>query len=127
MFTTPLLKDLYEHVTPDYAVYWKTIGILLGVPCNELKIIEHDFINRAVSCCNTMLQRWLETDPTATWEKLFAAIDSEAVVSAISSDSNLDKSKFYCICTYTHTIAHTVKYKSIEREVSWFLLDVMKM
>ena len=102
VFSTPSLKDLYEHVTPDYAMYWKTIGILVGVPVNELKIIEHDFVNRAVLCCNMMLQRWLETDPTATWEKLFAAIDSEAVVSAIASDSSLDKSKLYCMCTVNY-------------------------
>ena len=65
------------------------------MPVNELKIIEHDYFNRAILCCNKMLQRWLELDPTATWEKLFAAIDSEAVVTAITSDNSLYKSKFH--------------------------------
>ena len=65
------------------------------MPVNELKIIEHDYFNRAVLCCNKMLQRWLELDPAATWERLFAAIDSEAVVTAITSDNSLYKSKFH--------------------------------
>ena len=101
---------MYEHVTPDYAVYWKIIGILLGLPGNELTIIEHDFVNRAVQSCNAMLERWLETDPTATWEKLFAAIDSEAVVSAIAHDNTFDKSKLYdtCIPSYIDTKVHFV-------------------
>ena len=100
VFSTPLLKDLYEYVTPDYAVYWNTIGVLLGVPDNELKIIEHDYFNRAVQCCNVMLQRWLELDPSATWEKLFAAIDSEAMVTAITNDNGLYKSKLYTISAH---------------------------
>ena len=71
------------------------------MPGNELTIIEHDFVSRAVPCCNIMLERWLETDPTATWEKLFAAIDSEAVVSAIARDNSLDKSKLYDMYPYS--------------------------
>ena len=38
--TAPLLKDLYQHITPQYAADWKVIGSLLGLPSGELKAIE---------------------------------------------------------------------------------------
>ena len=41
--TTPLLKDLYQHITPQYAADWKVIGTLLGLPSGELKTIEAEY------------------------------------------------------------------------------------
>ena len=29
--STPSLKDLYQHFTPQYATQWRIIGILLGI------------------------------------------------------------------------------------------------
>ena len=85
--STPLLKDLYQHITPNYAADWKVIGTLLGLPREELKIIEHDNYHKAVPCCNAVLDKWLEVDPSASWEKLFKVIESPAV----SSDQAPDK------------------------------------
>jgi len=34
---------------------------------------------KAVHCCNSMLIKWLDVDKTASWEKLFAVIESPAV------------------------------------------------
>jgi len=76
---TPLLKDLYELITPQYAADWKVIGILLGLPKGELNSIEAGYPTNVKWCCNKMLEKWLEVDPTACWEKLFAAIESPAV------------------------------------------------
>ena len=77
--TTPLLKDLYQHITPQYAADWKVIGTLLGLPSGTLDIIEHDHMHKATRCCNAMLRKWLETDTTASWRKLFTVIESPAV------------------------------------------------
>ncbi|XP_065888590.1 protein NLRC5-like isoform X2 [Dysidea avara] len=85
--STPLLKDLYEYITPQCGADWKVIGTLLGLPSEELKIIECDNHYKAASCCNAMLDMWLEVDPSASWEKLFKAIESPAV----SSDQAPDK------------------------------------
>lgn len=76
--TTPPLKDLYEHVTPHYAANWKVLGTLLGLPSGELKSIEAGWPTNVQWCCNQMLEKWLEMDPTASWEKLHAAIESPA-------------------------------------------------
>ena len=79
MTTKPKLQDLYEHITPQYALEWKVIGTLLGVASERLDIIEHDNHYRAELCCNDMLKWWLRVDPTASWGKLFTVIESPAV------------------------------------------------
>ena len=81
MNTTPLLKDLYQHVTPQYAADWEVIGTLLGLPSGELKAIEagYGYPTNVKWCCNQMLKKWLEMDTTVSWEKLFTVIESPAV------------------------------------------------
>ena len=83
----PLLKDLYQHITPQYAADWKVIGTLLGLPSGTLDIIQHDNHHRAVPCCNAMLKKWLEVDLSASWSKLQSVILSPAV----SSDQAAEK------------------------------------
>ena len=75
----PLLKDLYQHITPQYATDWKVIGTLLGLPSGELKAIEAGWPANVKWCCNQMLEKWLEMDTTASWGKLFTVIESPAV------------------------------------------------
>ena len=77
--TTPSLKDLYQYITPQYAVDWKVIGILLGLPDATIDIIEHDNHFKARECCNAMLREWLLVDTTASWRKLFTVIESPPV------------------------------------------------
>ena len=84
--TKPKLTDLYEHVTPQYALKWKVIGTLLGVASEKLDIIEHDNRDKAEPCCNDMLKWWLRVDPTASWGKLFTVIESHAVSSGEAVD-----------------------------------------
>ena len=80
MNTKPLLKDLYQHITPQYAADWMVIGTLLGLPSGTLHdIIEHDHMHKATRFCNAMLKKWLEMDTTASWSKLFTVIESPAV------------------------------------------------
>ena len=92
MNTTPLLKDLYQHITPQYAADWEVIGTLLGLPSGELTAIKAGNPNKNnIWCCNQMLEKWLVTDTTASWGKLFLVIESPAV-----SYSAPDKGD--CIC-----------------------------
>ena len=79
MNSTPLLKDLYQYVTPQYAADWEVIGTLLDLPSSELKAIEAGYPTNVKWCCNQMLKKWLETDTTASWRKLFDAVESRAV------------------------------------------------
>ena len=84
---TPLLKDLYQYITPHYAAEWKIIGSLLGLPNGELKAIEAGYPTNVKWCCNQMLEKWLEMDTTASWDKMFRAIESPAVtISPVKGD-----------------------------------------
>ena len=82
----PDLKDLYELITPQYAADWKVIGTPLGIPSGELKAIETGWPATVKCCYNQMLEKWLEVDPTASWGKLFIAIESPAVSSDPATD-----------------------------------------
>ena len=86
MDTTPSLKDLIEYTTPRYAADWKMIGTLLGLPSGELNAIEAGWPTNVIWCCNQMLEKWLEMDPTASWGKLFTVIESPAVSSGQAVD-----------------------------------------
>jgi len=57
------------------------LGTQLGLPVGRLDSIEHDNYHKAEACCNAMLERWLDVDMTANWEKLFEALESPAVSS----------------------------------------------
>ena len=92
-----MLKHLYEHITPQFAADWKVIGTMLDIPSSELKAIAAGNPTNAKWCCNTMLEKWLEIDTAASWEKIFAAINSPAV--SIKCESKGGKSRFY-ICSY---------------------------
>ena len=92
---TPLLKDLYQHITPRYAVDWKVIGTLLGLRSGTLEIIENDYHGKATRCCNAMFEKWLQMDLTASWSKLFAIIESPAVSSKVVSDKEMFKKLYY--------------------------------
>ena len=87
MHTTPLLKDLYEHITPYYAADWEVIGTLLGLPSGELKAIEAGFPTNVKWCCNQMFKKWIEMDNGASWRKLFTVIESLAVSCSIPDKS----------------------------------------
>lgn len=63
------------------------MGTLLGLPAGELNAIEAGFPTNIKWCCDKMLEKWLEVDSTASWEKVFAVIESPA----ISNDHALDK------------------------------------
>ena len=77
--TTPLLKDLYQHITPQYAAHWKMIGTLVGLPSGILDTIETKYPTDAKWCCNRMLEVWLNIDNTASWDKLLTITGSLAV------------------------------------------------
>ena len=70
------------------------IGTLLGIPKVELNIIEADYPTNLKKCCNRMLEKWLEMDTTASFEKLSAAIHSPAVSGTHEGDG---KSLISCI------------------------------
>ena len=61
-----------------------------------LNIIKHDHHFEAIPCCNAMLDKWLQVDTTASWEKLFAVIESPAV--------SCDEGDYTIVYIYSHCV-----------------------
>jgi len=79
MLLVPTLKELTEQIVPDYATQWKLIGTLLGLSKGDIKMIEYDNPRNVAECCRSMLEKWLELDSEATWEKIINVINSRAM------------------------------------------------
>ena len=89
--TTPLLKDLYKYITPEYASRWRVLGTSLSLPTGELNAIEAGYPTNIKWCCDKMLEKWLEVDPTASWRKMFTVIESPAISSAPMQEFDIGK------------------------------------
>ena len=79
VFTAPTHLELQRYITPQYAADWREIGVELGVNDAKLRAIRKDNPHSVDDCCYEMFSEWLKVDFTASWEKLFAAIESPAV------------------------------------------------
>ena len=77
--STPLLKDLSNLVTPDYAAHWNIIGSLLGIENPKLQIIKHDIGSNAINCLTEVWGVWLETNGDASWKNVLDVIDHKAL------------------------------------------------
>jgi len=74
--TRPTPKDLQRWITRRYAAKWREIGTQLDLRDATLSIIQANHPCDVERCCNEMLSKWLEVDNTASWQKLFTAIDN---------------------------------------------------
>ena len=92
------MKDLNNYVIEQYAIYWKQLGVELGVKDYHIaNIIENNAsckLRQVEECCSQMLQKWLEIDPSATWAKLSDAIEKIKIPSATTPVST-DKGDCY--------------------------------
>ena len=66
----PLLKELDNHVVPQWATMWRQLGVQLNVANHLLRIIEKNHPNDCEGCCSKMLQEWLDSNSNASWEVL---------------------------------------------------------
>ena len=62
-----MIKALDTH--PD----WFTLGIQLGLPYDDLKVIQKNNPNDCVQCLHDMVAAWIKRGG-ATWEKLVEAL-----------------------------------------------------
>lgn len=114
--TTPSLKELENSVTPQHAAKWKVMGTLLGVPSGKLNAIEAGWPTNAEWCCNKMWETWLDVDTFASWEKIYAAIESPAVSGTQASVSK-GNDVLYILSNYV--TKNCVKQRSIDNENTW--------
>ena len=60
----------------------------MGFETGYLDAIESGFPKNSFWCCNTLLEKWLERDTTASWKKLIEVIDSPAVATLITANTS---------------------------------------
>lgn len=68
----------------QFAAQWEQLGVKLGLKGNDIDIISKDNAHnpdRSVTCCRKVLQKWLQTNPSATWGKLDDVIKSLTIAS----------------------------------------------
>ena len=79
---------MHNLITPEYAAYWKVIGTSLGFETGFLNAIESNYPINSFCCCNTLLEKWLERDVTASWKKIIKVIDSPAVTALTANTTD---------------------------------------
>ena len=83
---------------------------MLDIPSSELNAITAGNPTNAKRCCNAMLEKWLEIDTAASWEKIFSAINSPAV--SIKCESKGGKS-----CMILHNYARYYLLESFSSNI----------
>ena len=94
----PKIVDLYRHVVQQQAPHWDTLGLELGLNQCTIENINanHQYhANRVQACCKAMLQKWLQSDLSATWGKLDDAIKNIKAANMVPTDK--DGNCVFCI------------------------------
>jgi len=81
----PEAHEINKYVVTKYAPEWRELGEALGMSPEILNIIHTDHPNSCEERCKTMLRRWLQQDPSATWGTLVDAIHSSTISSSITT------------------------------------------
>ena len=71
-----LNKYVREKVCAAGTTKWRDLGIaLMGQGAAPgLDVIRADYPNNVVECCSRMFNKWRQTTPTGSWEKLLQAL-----------------------------------------------------
>ena len=86
------MRDLYSNVVHQYAAQWEQLGIKLGLQHYIIANISKDNAynpDRSVTCCVTVLEKWLQTVASPTWGKLDNAIRSLTMAPVQSASHKL--------------------------------------
>ena len=67
------MQDLITKILP-HAKLWKEIGILLNIDPSQLEKVKQSCSNDHIRCCKEMIMKWLQSDITASQEKLNTSI-----------------------------------------------------
>ena len=95
------MRDFNKYVVQQQAAQWETLGLELGLKDYHIAIISKDHPNNSVTSCRVMLQKWLDTDPLASWSKLDDAVKKirSPITGPVSIVSNNTTGIVECIRT----------------------------
>ena len=72
MALCPLVPLLIKAI--EALLDWHNLGLYLDVPLHTLKTIAMNHPGDVVGCRVAMVETWLKTNPSATWEDVMEAI-----------------------------------------------------
>ena len=67
-------KTLELATVPIEPAQWYTLGLALGLEEDVLNRIEVEQSHKSVKCKRAMFRKWLESNPTASWNNLLKAL-----------------------------------------------------
>lgn len=68
------MRDLNRYVIVRHACDWYGIGLELGLQNSNLKVISKDYKHDCEACFTSVLSKWLDLTPRATWKMLEVAM-----------------------------------------------------
>ena len=68
------MSDLNRYIVEQQAAQWETLALELGLMDYHIANITRDNPKDSVTSCRVMLQKWLDTEPLASWSKLNDAV-----------------------------------------------------
>ena len=74
-----------SNVVYQYAAQWEQLGLALGLQYHDIAIISKDNPDQSVTCCRTVLEKWLQDVSSPTWGKLDDVIKSLTIAPAAST------------------------------------------
>ena len=74
-FEIPTVKEFNNYIRDRVATDWYDLGVQLGIPYQQLNIIQINNPGNIQMCCTRMFQHWLQVDTTANWNKLIKALE----------------------------------------------------
>lgn len=73
--SVPTLQETFK-VLLSIAHQWKSIAIILGIPHDEVKVVERENRDVVNDCLCAMLNKWLkQTNPKPCWKDLADAVE----------------------------------------------------
>ena len=82
----PSLADLWSNVARQFAAQWEHLGLKLGLQDYDIANISKDNAHNpdhSVTCCKTVLQKWLQKVSSPTWGKLADVINTLTIAQCI--------------------------------------------
>ena len=108
----PEVSELHRYVVPKYAARWRDLGQLLELPEHYLNAIAQDNLYHPLCnerCCKSVLKKWMEITPDATWNSLQMAIDFLSDSSYYGMCVTSEVYNYVCtrICMHVHIRMYT--------------------
>jgi hypothetical protein len=101
----------------DISHKWYELGLQLGVKERDLKVIEHDYGDRAhgaQTCLREVLSAWLKMiDPPPSWERLLSSVGHSTVGNPALTQEIRQKVDIKAEDVPTRPSKHTGKFKTI--------------